>query len=311
MQYDPSYANADTSSETTMTIHQPVDLSRWTSRYPLDEHFRTLDAHSPPAPDFWYYQPHDVHSPEDLAITEQMRARVGVPGRSSVPMDLLLPALGEPEHPAATKVGGVPYWPREEWPLDAAGERMQFVAQVCLADSLDVLPAAFVRKRPGDVLLIFREASDEMIWSEDEHPPLVFHWRNLDVARPQLANPDDCPPGLWTPTYFQRLRSRESETQGILTHAQHEIEVTGRYTASKIGGLPVWEQSDSEAEGMGSFFAALHSVNPDGAEYPFPNVDIPPWGEYPHSQNFFMLGDVGTLYLFWDGSRVRWLMQCG
>lgn len=293
-----------------MSIHDRVDLTRWLNRFPLDEHLRQTDEED--ALPFRFYQPDDIFSPKDLAHTLQMQQRAGLDLKSGTPVDLLLPALGEPSNRAASKICGSPYRPRGTWPVDSRGTPLRFLAQLCFAESRDILPEFLRSNLPGDILLIFAEdRSDDMIWTEKDGVPLYFEWHSLGIPDDQLIPPGEHPENLFAPIHFQLLRTRESEDRGEYHGAKFAIEVRACLPGSKIGGIPIWQQDESEANGLGTFFAAIHSINPAGMEYPLINVPVPPWGPLPYGQNFLMLGDVGTLYLFWDGSRVRWLMQCG
>lgn len=297
-------------------VHPVVDIARWVARNPLSAKWARLDAEE--ARESRYYAPSDIASPRDLALTEQMREAAG--GETTlgpgVPVDVLLPALGEPPRREVSKIGGLPYRPREPWPADAAGKPLSFLGQLCLADSRDLLSGYSRDELPGDVLLIFQDDTDDgLVWNEASGSQLYFEWYPLGLAEDELVSSAEMPeqPITWTPTYFERHRSREhSGGCSMLRYRNITIEVCGCYWASKIGGVPVWQQGEEEAEGLGRYFACLHSINPCEDEYPFPNVPIPPWGRLPYSQNFLMLGDVGTLYLFARGSGgIGWLMQCG
>jgi hypothetical protein len=297
-------------------IHPTVEIERWIARYPLAATWAQLDVER--GPDFWYNAPSDIFSPRDLALTEQMRSAVG--GAAAMgpgtPVDVLLPALGEPPRREVSKISGLPYRPRGAWPTDGAGKPLTFLGQLCLADSRDVLSGFSREELPGDLLLIFQDDVDDgLMWSEGEGSQLHFEWQPLGLAESELVTAAEVPTPsvLWTPTFFERYRSTEhAEVRLPLRYRDIEIEVSGTYRASKIGGVPVWQQSEEEAEGLGRYFGCLHSINPCEDEYPFPNVPQPPWGRRPYSQGFLMLGDVGTLYLFAKGGgEVGWLMQCG
>ncbi|MBK7406273.1 MAG: DUF1963 domain-containing protein [Phycisphaerales bacterium] len=295
-------------------IHPPVDIARWIARNPLAAKWARLDAEG--AMDFRYEMPSDICSPRDLALTEQFRDAAGGPDAlwRGVNVDVLLPALGEPQRPEVSKVGGVPYRPRAPWPTDASGRPHLFLAQLCLADSTGALSAFRRRQLPGDVLLIFCEDDDDLIWSESSGSRLHFEWQPLGIRSADLMGANELPPrgSPWTPTYFELHRSTDHAGAAMVRHRERELEVHGTYRSSKIGGLPAWQQGKAEAKGLGRYFASIHSIDPAEDEYPFPNVPTPPWGTQPCDQGFLMLGDVGTLYLFAKGGgRVGWLMQCG
>lgn len=293
-----------------MNIHDRVDLTRWLNHFPLDGHLKQLNDEK--VLPLRCTAPTDIYSPKQLALSMQMRQRAGLDPDSGTPFDLLLPAHGEPSNRAASKICGSPYRPRGKWPKDENSFPLLFLAQICFADSRDVLPEPLRSNLPGDVLLIFvKNIPDEIIWTEEDGVPLYFEWHNLGIPDDQLERPGNHRKNLFAPTHFQILRTTESPTCAEFTHQRLDIEVSACARTSKIGGIPIWQQNKSEADGLGTFFAALHAVIPCGMDHPFPNVPVPPWGQYCYSQNFFCLGDAGTLYLFWDGSRVRWLMQCG
>jgi hypothetical protein len=296
--------------------HPSAEIAKWLAMFPLDDHIAKLKAQK--APDFWYNPPDDICSPRDLALTEQIRARAGVSAAGGgVAVDVLLPALGEPPRRAVSKIGGLPYRPRGAWPQGSRGRPLSFLGQICLADSRDVLTVDR-QALPGDVLLIFLDEQDDgldLIWSENEGARLHFEWQMLGIGDDQLVRPEEVPEQAvqWRPVYFERFRSREYEGEWPLMRLGNaQIEAPFRYAASKIGGLPVWWQDESEADGLGAFFACLHSINPVEEVWPLANVEKSPWGGSPYDEGFLMLGDVGTLYLFAKGNgRVGWLMQCG
>jgi hypothetical protein len=179
---------------------------------------------------------------------------------------------------------------------------MSFIAQVCFADSRDILGA---KQLPGDVLLFFVEGDDSLL--DEKYDAARLLWRPLGCK--QLVEPDEVPRNQavrFTPTYFERHRSVEFD--GSIADADPAC---FRYRASKIGGFPAWQQGEDEAP-PGRFIAALHSISPWEDEFPFPNVPQRTWDRYLVGQNFFMLGDAGTLYLFLeDEGRTRFVMQCG
>lgn len=310
-------------------IHPTVDIQRWMQRYPLEAHFASLErrideilmkepgrfasrGEAEAKLGFWWYAPNDIFSPRNLALTEQMRGRGGeMPWSEGVPVDVLLPALGEPPRREVSKIGGLPYRPKGSWPVDAEGNALSFIGQLCFADSMDILAARGIRGLPGDVLLVFQE-SDDFIGEEDCGAPLRFEWYRVGMTADELVAPEHIPPQSvsFTPTYFERYRSVDFEEAPSAAVGLDALgQFVARYHASKIGGLPPRQQE--EQDDLGTFLGCLHSINPYEDEYPFPNLRSPPWKGYAHDRGFFMLGDVGTLYLFWDGNRVRWTMQCG
>lgn len=291
-------------------VHETVDIDSWNALFPLEAELGSLDALG--AGEHRYRTPYDIFSPKDLALTEQMRQRAGFHAESRRffnrlarrfrPVDYLLPALGEPPRREMSKIGGLPYRPRGAWPTGSDGRPMSFIAQLCLADSRAILRRAVTEHLGGDVLLIFQEGGD---WSRDEGDgvPLRFEWQPLSLAAQDLVTPEEIPGQeiQWSPLYFQLHRTRECEDwEGTFpSPAGKPVGVDGASRASKIGGVPAWQQGES---GKGTFFASIHSVNPcgtgvEGTRFPFPNLEAPTW-RWASDAGFFMLGDVGTLYLF-------------
>jgi hypothetical protein len=294
-------------------IHTQVDINRWIAQFPLAA---VREAHERKCG--MPFMLSDIHCPEHLAVMEQARApfiETHAMG-PCVPVDVLLPALGEPPRRAASKVGGLPYRRRGDWPIGRAGRPMSFIAQLCLADSWDVLTRFDRTELPGDVLLIFQDGT-EGPWGVHAGygSPMTFEWQFVGIPDADLMQLADLPPQpvKWTPTYFERYRTVEYPDLPPATSAEaNRLGFCPRYMGSKIGGVPVFQQSEDEAKGLGACFACIHSINPCNVDFPFPNVPRSPWGDWPHDQGFLMLGDVGTLYLFVRRKgRVNWLAQCG
>ena len=148
-------------------MHEVVDTSRWKRLFPLDalraEGEREMKAVMKHSPEFFqgkraierekaFYAPwaEPITGPYHLAVIEQYRderaANLIVPER--VETDVFVFAKGEPKTRAVTKVGGLPYWPKNrDWPCGKDGDPLTFLAQVCFADSHDLVGAL-----PGDVL---------------------------------------------------------------------------------------------------------------------------------------------------------------
>ncbi|MFK7883757.1 MAG: DUF1963 domain-containing protein [Phycisphaerales bacterium] len=293
--------------------HEIVNASEWMERFPLDKHLSKLDAEG--RPDFVYHVPYDIDTPESLAHMLQYieRALSKTRRAQAQPIDVFLPALGEPTRRHQTKFGGLPYISKEDWPRDDNGNRYAFLGQICFADSLDVLPVA-PDKLGGDVLLLFQKDPEEMLWSMDDGDLLLVVWRPLGLSESTLVTADEAyvPDGWIEPVFFHRLRTHEYNRLKPVKHGRRKITVDGKYRATKLGGTPVWQQCDSEGEGLGTYIGCLHSINPYGPEFPMINVPIAPWGDRYSDLNLPMFGDVGTLYLFLsESAQVNWVMQCG
>ena len=241
--------------------------------------------------------------PGSLAVNEQLRveALAGSCYRGSrIATDVFVWARGEAPNPAMTKIGGVPYRPRSlPWPRDGEGRRIRFIAQLCFADSRDI-----VGDLPGDVLLIFGD--DDSLLVEPER--LVFEWSTLGIQERALEVPQMVASELLTPYYgvIHRTEDWPNATE----------EIGGRYRCpwllrvfegTKIGGMPRFIQD--EPTPAGRFLAALGSLSVGYTAYPLID-EREPRGR-PGGDNALMIGDMGSLYLFLDrGGRVLAESQC-
>ena len=95
-------------------------------------------------------------------LAEQIRylnsgAKVDFSGTSHI----FVMSIGEPPQPHLTKIGGLPYLPRDvAWPLDDDFSPMPFIGQIYFSDSLSILPCDL----PGDVLLFFGDPAFPEKW---------------------------------------------------------------------------------------------------------------------------------------------------
>jgi hypothetical protein len=186
----------------------------------------------------------------------------------AVAADIFVLGRGEPARREATKLGGLPYWPRKRaWPTDAEGEIMTFIAQFCFADSRDI-----VGRLPGDVLLLF--AAREDLDSDLEPGLLHFEWMRLGETH--LVQASDLPPSPWpwpiTPYYGAIYRSRDypgAEGHFSQYNAPERLAILA---GTKIGGVPRWVQIE---EGIRDRFlcslASVHAVT----DRPYPYVNDP------------------------------------
>src|SRR5262245_32788489 len=136
--------------------HQKFDIERWKGLFPLEklrkEAKEFVEALRTEEPDR-YESASDVEahiklmspngeiitSPRHLAVVEQLRTEcLGSKYLPEVPTDVFVFARGEPANRSVTKIGGLPFWPKERsWPTGKSGQPMSFVAQFCFADSMD------------------------------------------------------------------------------------------------------------------------------------------------------------------------------
>src|SRR6185312_12876038 len=117
-------------------IHERLDIAHWTSFFSLER--LRAEAYGQPA----HMQPSAciISGPYDIAVLEQLRAEAYANEQriARVPTDVFVWNRGEPENRAVTKIGGLPYRASgKSWPIAPSGVPMNFVAQVCFADSKD------------------------------------------------------------------------------------------------------------------------------------------------------------------------------
>ena len=214
-----------------------------------------------------------VVGPAAVAVNEQLRVEAlsvdGYFGRR-VPVDVAVWAKGEPANRAVTKIGGLPYRPSgRPWPIDSAGNAMRFVAQLCFADSRDLVSPV-----PGDILLVF---GDDDALLEPER--LAFEWwpLGLEALASDVPDADDA----LAPFHAQLHRTHDWADDSI-------------FEGTKIGGVPQFIQDVPEVHG--TFIAAIGSISvPTDQRHPFVNVAAPRgWSR----ENDLMIGDMGSLYLF-------------
>jgi Domain of unknown function (DUF1963) len=126
-------------------VNYEFHLEDWRPHFPLRERYG-------------HYSGNDITSPCDICSIEWLRGGVvdqyywGRP----VPVDVFVMSKREPENRYATKIGRLPYRPRNLlWPCAASGRPLALIAQFNFTNSVDI-----VRKLPGDLLLISGDDSD-------------------------------------------------------------------------------------------------------------------------------------------------------
>ncbi len=259
------------------------ELDRWISLFPLgdvpSEHVLG-----------W-----GIVGPGHLAEVEQARtkaARYGDLGET-VPTDVLVFAGGSPRRRDVTKVGGLPYRPREKpWPTTADGVPMTFLAQYRFVESRDI-----IGETPGDILLVFA-ADEDSFWDDAPNRP-AFEWYPLGLK--QLIRRKEIPEPLWkfSPCYGHRCRTvdyvERCALEAILKSLPPEAadmdfseayswdplwQVTGavaKLIGMKIGGAPHWNRPHLVRPGVdcpGRFLCSLSTIIAT-SQGPYPWVNHP------------------------------------
>lgn len=287
-----------------MSLHLRLDLQHWITQFPLDrlraeardfvlKRREELPEEYPTDTEIYRHiklmEPcgEILVGPGSLAVNEQLRAEAYAGGRYGglrVATDVFVWARGEAPNPAMTKIGGLPYRPRSTpWPLDEQGRPMRFVAQICFADSRDM-----VGDLPGDVLLIFGD-DDALIAAPQS---LALEWSRIGISDLVSELPQVGGEAL-APCYG--VIQRTEDWPDGLDAVEHTVGPWRHFTfeGTKIGGVPSYIQGEPLVTGR--FLASLGSIS-----FVYPN-DPPinqsePRGDY----NDLMIGDMGTLYLFLD-----------
>jgi hypothetical protein len=301
-------------------IHDQLDLSRWVNEFPLEKlrndarDFVRLRQQQLPGeyPDHESVERHIalmspggeiIVGPESIAVNIQLRdqafAGIAYSGRR-VPTDIFLWAKGEPRRRCSTKVGGIPYWSNNmPWPRESDGHLSRFIAQICFADSIDIIGAL-----PGQVLLIFGD-NDALL----EPERLLFKWLPLGINDVIVDVPVTDDEEFLTPFHGVIYRTEDwpdsvPALKGKYKYPEHIAVMEG----TKIGGIPSWIQDEEPLPGR--FIASLGTISVDvNQRWPFINAsESRGWNDSDHD---LTIGDMGTLYLFMDSTgAVRAISQC-
>lgn len=263
----------------------------------------------------------NVVGPYELAIIEQVRAELGLEpsNAAAVANDSFVWALGEPEIRHVTKVGGLPYWPKNQpWPVIAdddepnpkwrkqVGQPMTFLAQFCFSGSRDLFPDL-----PGDVLLMFVE--DE----EFSRPEAVrLEWQPFGLTSLVEAADVTLPSWKFISAFGYRSRTADySEFEGNADGFGSAGDHLRSLGATKIGGLPHRIQpaldDESASHPPERFLAQLSSlITTDDHYYPWIN-HREPWTDSTDDERCLNLVDAGlvSLHLTLYG-HVTWGFEC-
>jgi hypothetical protein len=133
-----------------------LDISETVRRFPESVEDK------PGFPAFNLFAPREVALRENQLRLVQAELDLG-PG---IPAHYLLYAPGDPETREQSRIGGLPYRPRDlEWPKDCNGRPKEFVCQIDFSDSWALLP-----ELPGQIMLLF--VSEDGIGD----PPYTLEW---------------------------------------------------------------------------------------------------------------------------------------
>jgi hypothetical protein len=251
-----------------------------------------------------------ITSPFHLTMVELVRREVlgaTVPANAT-PVDVFVFGAGEPPAPYLIKVGGVPFRSRRKaWPTTSDGRPLGFVGQLCLVDSVDLVPNA-----PGDVLLIFADAEDRLSidayvleWvrleeedpmSKSDMPSVHYTFKPGPLAQKRGAVPEKRSFELFE-CHGVIHRSFDLPGSAALFSAYEQPYRVAVLEATKIGGAPSSIQASPSI--AGDFVAQLASVQPaPEVAYPWNNQESPLSMAARHKIPTWKMGDMGSLYVF-------------
>jgi len=242
-------------------IHSAFNLAYYIEQYPIDR--LRLEAVN----DLLKPLGESIYDPRCMAIVEQLRGE-GLAGKlqpASIGTDVFVPMEGEPENRAVTKVGGCPYWPKDKPIPYKDGSPLTFVAQVCFADSRDI-----VAETPGDILLIF---GDEEALSDDcdDQSALQFYWTGLTDL--ELVPTPIAPRSFWEIAPHYGVRHRTSDyLDDVPEFGQYMRDyLLSQIEGTKIGGIPRWVQYDPQLPGK--FLASVSGIEWDDGGVLYLNIE--------------------------------------
>lgn len=277
-------------------IHERLDIAYWKSFFSL-RHLRNVRRGKTPEANI-------ISGPYDIAVLEQLReaSYAPLPGIERVPADVFIWSRGESDQRMVTKIGGFPYRVAERpWPIAPSGATMTFVAQICFADSHDIIPAL-----PGDISLIFTEAKN---WGNEENPLydlmgeseddsfLLFEWVSL-TALPVVTLEDIPETGLQImPCYGSIHRTWDYPQVDGFAYPEIAQHIPPVWAATKIGGVCPYQ--DMEYQSTEDYLCSLSSLaNNISQPFPFLSVSEPlSWDEWQQSHPL-RIGDAGLINLF-------------
>lgn len=288
-------------------IHERLDLDRWITEFPLTDLEEARSVGS------------TISAPRDVAFMEQFRRRLRSRGADlgpPTPVDLCVWKLGASDRPDVTKIGGVPFWPADcGWPHLDRRTPLTFVAQLCFADSRDILP-----NLPGDILSLFAV--------EDDYSVPYTCWHRLSTER--LLPPRKMPKPGWPIEPCHAVLHRTAEYPSLrwehVKDAPYPLSVWARRFSdgTKMGGTwmvrgellnpEAYDDPDLKREieadhakvrqAECNFIATLGPINTPN-RWPFVNVADRDEVRESRMRGLLCIADCGGYDFFFDGQKTE------
>ncbi|HEU5375198.1 MAG TPA: hypothetical protein VFV38_07155 [Ktedonobacteraceae bacterium] len=207
---------------------------------------------------------------------------------------------------------------REAWPVAPSGVPLTFAAQICFADSHEIIPVL-----PGDMLLIFTEAIN---WGSKESPLydfmrgnesdsyVLFEW--VSFRHRALVTSQQIPEtGLHImPCYSTIHRTWDYPHIDEFAYPDLAENIPGVIEATKIGGICPGSEvpwSDYTEDETSEYLCSLVSISHE-MYWPYPFLNVPEesdWLDWSSGEPL-KIGDVGFMNLFFqqDGT-IRWRLH--
>lgn len=252
-----------------------------------------------------------VRGPRELAhiaiIREKVKDKVAL--GDPVATDVVFWVPGAPKAPYHTKLLGAPYRPASApWPQIGKKDAF-FLAQWYFGDSKDI-----VKDLPGDVLLMFVDASDFSSTLDPKPSNVHFEWQKrgiLDLEKKVVRGSEGFPS-----VEMHAVLCRSVEYPKLDPDDWDALDdygngfFVGQTQASRIGG-DTWQIQGGDIRAGERLLATLNSIWPrKDVTHPFPNRENPLTKEEADRYEV-MLGDVGCFYLYIDrAGKIRCEFDC-
>ena len=190
---------------------------------------------------------------------------------SPVPADFFVLSVGEPPSRDCTKIGGLPFWPRDrEWPQSGAGRACPFSLSSVFANrSTSWAPS------PRRMLLLFGD--------KDVPSSLVAKWQSL-TCRTRLLDFNELPVKPATPSFYGARWRAENYPDAkygdpiVLADETTVSEVwfVCQLLGMQIGGHPYFPGSSGRPQKTERVVCSMSAVFPiPGLPWPFVNHPSP------------------------------------